>query len=191
MKSVEIRFSAFSLHLTKKIFFSFSDFPLLPSARIKSYPVEGSLTLQPPSTSQPGLKTTWWGGRSGPSLTLCFFTMQVSANTQSLESWLFLRSSHYEHHRICELTGQSTDWPLDEHEILFLSSVKPSQPALTVLGSAADSVEVSWRSRSYGSCRLRYRSNHTHMWTKVSATQTLLSLLHLFVTGHAAQAYLK
>ncbi|KAI9543798.1 hypothetical protein NQZ68_008846 [Dissostichus eleginoides] len=51
------------------------------------------------------------------------------------------------------------------HTVFLNDSIKPSPPVLTVLGSTEDSVVVSWRSSSYGSCRLRYRMNNTHEWT--------------------------
>ncbi|KAK5909310.1 hypothetical protein CesoFtcFv8_003252 [Champsocephalus esox] len=51
------------------------------------------------------------------------------------------------------------------HTVILNDSIKPSPPVLTVLGSTEDSVVVSWRSSSYGSCRLRYRTNDTRIWT--------------------------
>ncbi|XP_038559756.1 interleukin-6 receptor subunit beta isoform X2 [Micropterus salmoides] len=52
------------------------------------------------------------------------------------------------------------------HTVVLYDAVKPSQPVLTVHGSTEDSVVVSWRSSDDGSCRLRYRVNNTHTWTK-------------------------
>ncbi|KAM8760603.1 interleukin-31 receptor subunit alpha isoform 1-T1 [Acanthopagrus schlegelii] len=53
------------------------------------------------------------------------------------------------------------------HTVVLRNAIRPSKPVLTVLGSTADSVDVSWISRSEGSCRLRHRVNHTHTWTQV------------------------
>uniref|UniRef100_A0A671X218 Fibronectin type-III domain-containing protein n=2 Tax=Sparus aurata TaxID=8175 RepID=A0A671X218_SPAAU len=53
------------------------------------------------------------------------------------------------------------------HTVVLRNAIRPSQPVLTVLGSTADSVDVSWISSSEGSCRLRHRVNHTHTWTQV------------------------
>ncbi|XP_073322228.1 interleukin-6 receptor subunit beta [Pagrus major] len=63
------------------------------------------------------------------------------------------------------MTG--TDIWSQPHTVVLYNAIKPSQPVLTVLGSTADSVDVSWRSSSEGSCRLRHRVNHTHTWTQV------------------------
>ncbi|XP_076586604.1 interleukin-6 receptor subunit beta [Chaetodon auriga] len=52
------------------------------------------------------------------------------------------------------------------HTVFLYDAVKPSPPVLTVLGSTGDSVDVSWRSSSDGSCRLHYRVNHTNKWTQ-------------------------
>ncbi|XP_063753008.1 interleukin-6 receptor subunit beta isoform X2 [Eleginops maclovinus] len=51
------------------------------------------------------------------------------------------------------------------HTVFLYNAIKPSTPVLTVLGSTEDSVVVSWRSSSDGSCRLRYRMNNTPIWT--------------------------
>nr|XP_046241778.1 interleukin-31 receptor subunit alpha isoform X2 [Scatophagus argus] len=67
--------------------------------------------------------------------------------------------------RIRDYTMGSEIWSYP-HTVLLYDIVKPSQPVLTVLGSTVDSVHVSWRSSSRGSCRLRYRVNHTHRWTQ-------------------------
>ncbi|XP_071339984.1 interleukin-6 receptor subunit beta isoform X2 [Trachinotus anak] len=52
------------------------------------------------------------------------------------------------------------------HTVCLHRAVKPSQPVLTVLGSNDDSVVVSWRSSSDGSCRLHYRVNDTRTWSQ-------------------------
>ncbi|XP_051278637.1 interleukin-6 receptor subunit beta isoform X1 [Dicentrarchus labrax] len=52
------------------------------------------------------------------------------------------------------------------HTVVFYNAVKPSQPVLTVLGFTADSVDVFWMSSSDGSCQLRYRVNHTNIWSQ-------------------------
>lgn len=72
--------------------------------------------------------------------------------------------------------NHATDWIIET----LPSSVKPSQPVLTVLDSAADSVNVSWGSSSHGRCRLRYRANSTYMWTQVGIMQTFLFIRILF-----------
>ena len=58
----------------------------------------------------------------------------------------------------------------------LLASVKPSQPALTVVHSTVDSVVVSWTRISYGVCRLRYRVDNARTWSQVGVedTQTLV-----------------
>lgn len=50
---------------------------------------------------------------------------------------------------------------------VYLLSVKPPQPVLMVLGSTANSVNVTWNSTYDGDCRLRYRANSTRVWTQV------------------------
>ncbi|XP_056888724.1 uncharacterized protein LOC130525702 isoform X2 [Takifugu flavidus] len=49
-------------------------------------------------------------------------------------------------------------------------AVKPSQPVLTVCGSTANSINVTWDSICEGDCRLRYRANGTQVWTEVADT---------------------
>ncbi|XP_072243353.1 interleukin-6 receptor subunit beta isoform X2 [Leuresthes tenuis] len=53
------------------------------------------------------------------------------------------------------------------HTVFLHGAVKPSQPVLTVVGSTEDSLVVSWRSSSDGSCRLRFRPNSSGTWTQV------------------------
>ncbi|XP_042277102.1 interleukin-6 receptor subunit beta [Thunnus maccoyii] len=50
------------------------------------------------------------------------------------------------------------------HNVFLFDIMKPSQPALTLLGSTEDSVTVSWNGSRR--CRLRYRVNNTHTWTQ-------------------------
>lgn len=58
---------------------------------------------------------------------------------------------------------------------VYLLSVKPPQPVLMVLGSTANSVNVTWNSTFDGDCQLRYRANGTRAWTQVgSLTQNRL-----------------
>ncbi|KAM4745459.1 uncharacterized protein FYW61_013070 isoform 2-T2 [Anableps anableps] len=64
------------------------------------------------------------------------------------------------------LTGR-VDWSRP-HTLVLFDAVKPSRPALALIGSMADSVVVSWKSSVDGSCRLRYRANDTRTWTQVS-----------------------
>ncbi|XP_050930827.1 interleukin-6 receptor subunit beta isoform X2 [Lates calcarifer] len=52
------------------------------------------------------------------------------------------------------------------HTVFVYEAVKPSPPVLTVLGSTDDSVVVSWRSSSDGSCRLRYRVDGAQTWSQ-------------------------
>ncbi|KAI3372951.1 hypothetical protein L3Q82_023397 [Scortum barcoo] len=54
------------------------------------------------------------------------------------------------------------------YAVFLYDAIKPSRPVLTLLDSTEDSIVVSWRSSSSGSCRLRYRVNHTHIWTQAS-----------------------
>ncbi|GLD73037.1 interleukin-6 receptor subunit beta-like isoform X1 [Lates japonicus] len=52
------------------------------------------------------------------------------------------------------------------HTVFLYEAVKPSPPVLTVLGSTDDSVVVSWRSSSDGSCRLHYRVDGAQTWSQ-------------------------
>lgn len=117
-----------------------------PSVRIKFTPVGRSLTQQRPSASQPG-EAPWWTLRSGLSLSPWFFTMQVC------DHHLCCNSGAMPHAQVC----------------VCVLSVKPSQPALTVLGSTAISLHVTWRSTGDGGCRLRYRADGAHAWTQVDS----------------------
>uniref|UniRef100_A0A7N8Y6N9 Interleukin-6 receptor subunit beta-like n=1 Tax=Mastacembelus armatus TaxID=205130 RepID=A0A7N8Y6N9_9TELE len=62
------------------------------------------------------------------------------------------------------LTG-NWEWS-QPHDVFLNDAVKPPQPELTVSGSTDDSVTVSWKSHSDGSCRLRYRVDGTHTWSQ-------------------------
>lgn len=52
---------------------------------------------------------------------------------------------------------------------VYLLSVKPSQPVLTVLGSTANSIDVTWTSTSGHDCRLRYRAKGAQVWKEVGS----------------------
>ncbi|MEQ2297328.1 hypothetical protein AMECASPLE_033669, partial [Ameca splendens] len=64
------------------------------------------------------------------------------------------------------LTGRDV-WS-QPHRMFLFDKVKPSQPALALIASTADSLVASWKSNVHGSCRLRYRPNDAHTWTEVS-----------------------
>ncbi|MED6279032.1 hypothetical protein CHARACLAT_030305, partial [Characodon lateralis] len=64
------------------------------------------------------------------------------------------------------LTGRDV-WS-QPHRMFLFDKVKPSQPALDLIASTADSLVASWKSSVHGSCRLRYRPNDAHSWTEVS-----------------------
>lgn len=66
---------------------------------------------------------------------------------------------------------------------VYLLSVKPPQPVLMVLGSTANSVNVTWNSTCKGTCRLRYRANGTRVWTQVGSLTQLSALNCLLARG--------
>ncbi|XP_029961424.1 interleukin-6 receptor subunit beta-like isoform X1 [Salarias fasciatus] len=59
-------------------------------------------------------------------------------------------------------TGAET-WS-EPRTVTLYQAVQPPRPSLTPLSE--DSLLVSWRSSADGSCRLRHRLNHTHVWTQ-------------------------
>nr|XP_043882084.1 interleukin-6 receptor subunit beta isoform X2 [Solea senegalensis] len=68
--------------------------------------------------------------------------------------------------RVRERYMKGTDIRSQPHTVSLYDAVKPSQPVLSVLNSTDDSVVVFWRSADYSSCRLRYRVNSSHVWSK-------------------------
>ncbi|XP_026199743.1 interleukin-6 receptor subunit beta isoform X2 [Anabas testudineus] len=50
--------------------------------------------------------------------------------------------------------------------VLLYEIIKPDPPKLTVVNFTQNSVVLSWRSRSGGICRLRYRVNNTQRWSQ-------------------------
>uniref|UniRef100_A0A672FE55 Fibronectin type-III domain-containing protein n=1 Tax=Salarias fasciatus TaxID=181472 RepID=A0A672FE55_SALFA len=72
-------------------------------------------------------------------------------------------------------SSMTCGWSLDSESMIFTTwseprtvtlyqAVQPPRPSLTPLSE--DSLLVSWRSSADGSCRLRHRLNHTHVWTQ-------------------------
>uniref|UniRef100_A0A3P8TV24 Fibronectin type-III domain-containing protein n=1 Tax=Amphiprion percula TaxID=161767 RepID=A0A3P8TV24_AMPPE len=60
-------------------------------------------------------------------------------------------------------TGAET-WS-SPHTLFLYEAVKPSRPSLTLIGCSEDSLVVSVKSSSDGSCRIRYKLNNVHQWT--------------------------
>ncbi|XP_035798723.1 interleukin-6 receptor subunit beta isoform X2 [Amphiprion ocellaris] len=60
-------------------------------------------------------------------------------------------------------TGAET-WS-SPHTVFLYEAVKPSRPSLTLIGCSEDSLVVSVKSSSDGSCRIRYKLNNVHQWT--------------------------
>uniref|UniRef100_UPI0037E8CEBF interleukin-6 receptor subunit beta isoform X2 n=1 Tax=Semicossyphus pulcher TaxID=241346 RepID=UPI0037E8CEBF len=54
------------------------------------------------------------------------------------------------------------------HAVDLSTAVKPSPPAVTLLGCTEDSVVVSWSCGNSCICRLRYRVNSTHTWNQAA-----------------------
>ncbi|XP_051807209.1 interleukin-6 receptor subunit beta [Acanthochromis polyacanthus] len=58
--------------------------------------------------------------------------------------------------------AEAWSWP---HTMFLYEAVKPSRPSLALIGSSEDSLVVSVKSSSDGSCRLRYKANNAQQWT--------------------------
>ncbi|XP_058493105.1 interleukin-6 receptor subunit beta [Solea solea] len=70
--------------------------------------------------------------------------------------------------RVRESYMKGTDIRSQPHTVYLYDAVKPSQPVLSVLNSTDDSVVVFWTNtqQQVSSCRLRYRVNSSHVWSK-------------------------
>ncbi|XP_034546895.1 interleukin-6 receptor subunit beta [Notolabrus celidotus] len=69
------------------------------------------------------------------------------------------------------MTGSET-WS-KPHTVYLSEAVKPSPPVLSVDGHTVDSVVVSWGCMYGCSCRLQYRDNRSHTWTRAPDSVSL------------------
>ncbi|XP_044051841.1 interleukin-6 receptor subunit beta isoform X2 [Siniperca chuatsi] len=132
---------------------------------------------RPLSSIQKTLNMSCYYQISYKSMT-CEWSQESNSHTESDVSLIFSRVKVYSCQgifnpaAIFNVTAKIKNYMLGReiwsqpHTVSLNGAVKPSQPVLTVLGSTEDSVVVSWRSSSNGSCRLRYRVNNTHIWTQ-------------------------
>uniref|UniRef100_A0A3Q1H7P1 Interleukin-6 receptor subunit beta-like n=1 Tax=Acanthochromis polyacanthus TaxID=80966 RepID=A0A3Q1H7P1_9TELE len=67
--------------------------------------------------------------------------------------------------------AEAWSWP---HTMFLYEAVKPSRPSLALIGSSEDSLVVSVKSSSDGSCRLRYKANNAQQWTLVRIRHSVL-----------------
>ncbi|XP_070820044.1 interleukin-6 receptor subunit beta [Chaetodon trifascialis] len=134
---------------------------------------------RPPSSIQKTLNMSCYYQISHRSMA-CEWTEELNSHTESEVSLIFQSRDQiiscqgiFNPAAVLSITARIRNYVMggeiwsQPHTVFLYDAVKPSQPFLTVLGSTGDSVDVSWRSSSDGSCRLRYRVNHTHKWTQV------------------------
>ncbi|XP_075935016.1 interleukin-6 receptor subunit beta [Anarhichas minor] len=133
---------------------------------------------RPPASTWETLNMSCYYQESHRSFT-CVWSRESNSHTEPDVSLIFSRTSKIDYcpafinptvvlnvtARIKDYTGREI-WSRP-HTVDLKLAVKPSQPVLSLLASTEDSVSVSWRSSGGGVCRLRYRVDGDHTWTRV------------------------
>ncbi|KAM4576776.1 interleukin-6 receptor subunit beta isoform 3-T3 [Odontesthes bonariensis] len=135
----------------------------------------------PPSSAQKPLNMSCYYRSSADGIrsTTCGWSREANVHTESDASLIFTRDkvtscpAIFVPAAVLSVTARiknymtGTEIWSQPHTVFLHVAVKPSRPVLTVVGSTEDSLVVSWRSGSDGSCLLRFRANSSPTWTQV------------------------